>query len=163
MPNLPLIWSVDNPVGKTCRNEHIDVMLVQYFLRRIVQSGGYPAMYRPSETWEIDGCYRDSLGRGIQLFQAFMYKMQGDMHKDLERLPQLVNGRVDPVRPGDAGGFQSMRNSTMLYLNRSMRLLHREEMDGMLTTNRVNPTLNRGLMDAWRAHLKRQTAGLRAR
>lgn len=120
-------------------------------------------MYRPSETWEIDGFYRDSLGRSIQLFQAFMHKMQVQTHKDLERVPQPVNGRVDPIRPGDSGGFQSMRNSTMVYLNRSMRLLHREEMDGILSIHRVNATLNRGLMDAWRAHLKRQTAGQRAR
>jgi hypothetical protein len=155
MPNLPLIWSVDDSVGKGCRNEHVDVMLVQYFLQRIVQSGGYPATYRPSETWQIDGSYTDGLGKGIQLFQAFIYKMQVDTNKDLERVPQLVNGRVDPIRPGDSGGIQSMRNSTMLYLNRTMRLLHRDEMDGILTLYRANATLNRGLMNAWRAHLKR--------
>lgn len=32
MHDLPLIWSVDNSVGKGCRNEHVDVMLVQHFL-----------------------------------------------------------------------------------------------------------------------------------
>jgi len=152
IPSLPLIWSIDRPVGRGQENRVIDLYLIQFFLRKVINSPRYPGKYRPPEFWEVDGRWQDSLHAGIQLFQTFILNAGTDEQRGLR---QLVNGRVDPVLGTAKGKFQGMINSTMLYLDRSMRSQYKDLYDNLLTSREVPGSLHFGLHRSFQEHMKR--------
>jgi hypothetical protein len=152
MKDLPQIWTVEKPVGRGCSNPTVDVYLIQFFLQKVVHSPAYPPIYVPPASWEVNGTWQESMHRAIELFQLFLYKAGAD-----ERLPQLVNGRVDPVVNVHSSGsqLQGSLNSTMIYLNRCMRLQYKLLFDNLLTAREVPSYLHFALLKEAQAHLKR--------
>jgi hypothetical protein len=163
--DLPLLWTVDEAVGKHCRNAVLDVYLVQFFLTKIIYSKPeinrsnfvYPKTSVPAERWEVNGSWQDSMHRGIEAFQLFLYNASTIKESGL---PLLVNGRVDPIRGAKpALKFQGELNSTMVYLNRCMRLQHQQLFDNILTSHDVPSYLHFALLKIAVEHQKRARAG----
>jgi len=152
-PNLPVIWTVDNPVGKDSTNSIEDVYLVQFFLKKVVASPHYPQKYKPPQPWDVNGCWQASMHDGIRFFQWFLYARS---ETEEGKLPPLVNGRVDPVLPGNKSKVQPSLNSTMVYLCNSFRGAAKDTYDNLMTSREVPSALHFALLRAGQAHLKRQ-------
>lgn len=151
---LPQLWTVDKAVGSRCANSIVDVYLIQFFLKKVVAGPKYPKIYVPPALWDVNGSWQDSMHAGIRLFQYFLYKRRPDD----QSLPQLVNGRVDPIHATAGLKYQSSLNSTMVYLNYCFRLQNKELFDNLLTKREVPPYLHFAMLKAGVAHQKRTHA-----
>ena len=110
-PEHPLVLDIDEPVGKGCPNRKLDVYVVQYLLKLVIDS---PKTSRkmdilPATPLQIDGIFGERTAEAIRFFQV-----------NGSRGPLAVgtDGRVEPTRGGTYAGSVSGKLRTIILLNK---------------------------------------------
>jgi hypothetical protein len=110
-PEHPLVLDIDEPVGKGCPNRKLDVYVVQYLLKSVIDS---PKTSRkmdilPATPLNIDGIFGERTAEAIRFFQV-----------SGSRGPLAVgtDGRIDPTRGGTYAGSVSGKLRTIILLNK---------------------------------------------
>jgi hypothetical protein len=111
-------YNVDLAVGPHAPNKQTDVLLVQYFLKKIYADQPFRARKSPN-TLKLDGRFGPILQSFIVDFQTIYRQSGGYVH---------VDGRVDPMRgsrPYHDKSSITKTHYTIAKLNGSFRKRHR--------------------------------------
>jgi hypothetical protein len=111
---FPIFYNVTLPVGPGCPNRRDDVLLVQYFLRKLFNSPrGRDDFF---EDVAVDGICGPITSRAIRVFQKRQNRLGN---------PCVVDGRVDRAR----GAFTNIGDTvyTILWMNHTYRLVLKDE------------------------------------
>jgi hypothetical protein len=110
------IYVVTHAVGRNATNKRDDVLLVQYFLKKIYDKPGKASLTRPTTPMVVDGYFGTITRNWILMFQ-----------NDLKRLGYSVwaDGRVDPTT-GDTRGTISKEIYTIFHLDNGFKFRYPE-------------------------------------
>jgi hypothetical protein len=111
-PLMPMVYTVEQPVGVASANRRDDVLLVQFFLRVISDDPTKPQYKLPGLPFQIDG----SCGRQTIDYIRNYQQTNSDLNPNS---PLVRDGVVDPPRGGHGHGSISHRLYTIFALNNS--------------------------------------------
>lgn len=106
--SVDTIYEVTHAVGKNASNMRDDVLLVQYFLKKIYSKQGGHALSQPSKPMVVDGYFGPTTRSWILMFQNDV-RTSG--------FSVCVDGRVDPPTGAEGVGSISKTTYTILHMN----------------------------------------------
>lgn len=111
-PLQKVAYTVDEAVGRGGRNRQDDVLLVQLFLRVLMEDGGAEAPYRPPglRPLAIDGFCGDNT-------LAYIRYYQDEVQRRFPGVAPPPDGRVDPMRSGTAYASITRKKYMIVDLN----------------------------------------------
>ena len=132
---LPLVYSVDSPVGPNCINKRDDVLLVQFFLKVISE---HDRLYLPpgQSPMQIDGIQGPQTSAFIRQYQIENSRRNpgaeagGGLKQD---------GVVHPVQAGSIIGSVGHTLLTIMAMNLSYKLARGLEMQRDITKDPLFP------------------------
>jgi hypothetical protein len=102
-----VFWNIDSAVGKSGPNFKQDVMLVQFFLKKIFAD---PTLFVDADSLELDGLFGPKTQSFILKFQQLVLRAGQSI---------VADGQVNRCRGGDFVSKTSGKTYTIIWLNSS--------------------------------------------
>lgn len=109
-PNIRVIYTIDQAVGRGCPNKRDDVALVQFFLRAVLEDG--KEFKVPGPALAIDGICGAQTVDYIKSWQAQENKLSGG-----GQFAPVQDGQVSPALDRSGVGSRSHHRYTIIALN----------------------------------------------
>jgi hypothetical protein len=116
----PIFYNLESNVGYGCPNKRTDVLLVQFFLREILNQADSLAARPPGKDLSVDGLFGSQTEAWIRAYQSFV-KSKG---KNI-----VVDGKVNAAPADYSARIRGNTAYTIAHLNATYRRRWRQDHD----------------------------------